>query len=184
VPLSCTWQFFTPTLHFSLAATFFLPCPFFLTAARRGLPPFHGRPAAELPWSRRSQQQLLPPCVQPPQLGAPPWRPWRPCFTLAQGAVASIAEHSSMAAAEVDGWPPLPCSCRGRATTSQPAPPSSFPLLLPLTDALRSVSPHGRELPSATMALGASFPDRRASTSLRPISPGLNVPPPRSTSPW
>jgi hypothetical protein len=44
--------------------------------------------------------------------------------------------------------------------------------------------PHGRELPSATMVLGASFPDRWASSSLRPVSHGLNVPPPRSTSPW
>jgi hypothetical protein len=54
---------------------------------------------------------------------------------------------------------------------------------LPWKTSRSSIPPHGRELPSATMALDASFLDRRASTSVRPVSHGLNVPPPLAAPP-
>jgi hypothetical protein len=100
---------------------------------------------------------------------------------------------SPMCAGALHGVDRRPC-CLLQWCMAQGAAIPSSPLSPPTTAAgLRSPSmenqqelspPHGRELPSATMALDASFPDRRASISVRPVSHGLNVPPPRSTSPW
>jgi hypothetical protein len=123
-----------------------LPCPFFLTATRRGLPPFHGRPAAELPWSRRSQQQLLPPCVQFPQLGAPAVSPngaWR-------------REQPSLAQQQLDALTspllsPLLCPWRSSArSSSSPScarAPSSTSDRRPCSPAPFFPSLHGRQQP-------------------------------------
>jgi hypothetical protein len=143
VPLSCPWQFFTPTLHFSLAATFFFPVP---SSSRQRAGDFLPSMAAQLPSSP------LPPCVQFLQLGAPAispngaWRREQP--SLAQQQLDALTSpllspllcpwRSSARSSSSPSWarapsstsdrrPCFPCDSHGRA----PSQHGRRPLLIP-----------------------------------------------------
>jgi hypothetical protein len=166
VPLSCTCQFFTPTSHFSLAATFFFPVP---SSPRRiagskasshgALPssPSPQRARAEPPWRHPpSCSSCTPhlPAAQPCELPSLPW-------PVLVAAVAMSAVLSSL------------CSTRPQPWHDAPAPPWARPIHAPL---LSSPWRDASARPSSLLCAGCSTHGAQKIPAGSPLLPPLLLP--------